>query len=178
MHYRGAWGSPGEFSCHHLLDDAAAAFDWLAARPEVDPSRIALVGFSLGGWVACTLAAQRAPAALVAVAPLVDGRQVPLPRDLAVDSAMTLAGTTADRLTVEWAGLAPLGQASASLRRVPFLLITGDRDELFPPSHFEPLLGLPGLAWVRFPRADHVFSEVRPGLRHVVARWLIDKLGV
>jgi len=177
MHYRGAWGSPGHFSCTNLVADAAAGFDWLAERPEVDAGRIAIVGFSLGGWVACTLASQRPAAALVAAAPLVDGRRVPLPRDLATESAMTLAGTTADRLTAEWAGLTPLGEIVASLSGVPFLLVTADRDELFPPSHFDPLLGLPRLVRVRFPQADHVFSDVRPGLRHVVARWLADELG-
>jgi pimeloyl-ACP methyl ester carboxylesterase len=147
-------------------------------RPEVRPGGVALVGFSLGGWVACTLAAQRDPAALVAVAPLVDGRRVPLPRDLAVESARTLRGTTADRLTEEWAGLSPLGQIATSLASFPFLLVTGDRDMLFPPSHYDPLMSLPRLSRVRFPQADHVFSDVRPGLRHVVARWLVDQLGV
>jgi len=176
LHYRGAWGSQGDFSCAHLVPDAAAGLEWLRRRPEVDARRIALVGFSLGGWVACTLAAQHSPAALVAVAPLVDGRRVPLPVDLAVESAATLHGTTADRLTTEWAGLSPLGEIAASLTSLPFLLVTGDQDALFPPHHFEPLLGLPRLTRIRFPRADHVFSEVRPGLRHVICHWLAEEL--
>ena len=112
----------------------------------------------------------------MAVAPLVDGRRVPLPVDLAVESAATLHGTTADRLTTEWAGLSPLGEIAASLTSLPFLLVTGDQDALFPPHHFEPLLGLPRLTRIRFPRADHVFSDVRPGLRHVICRWLADTL--
>jgi len=28
---------------------------------------------------------------------------------------------------------------------------------------------------VRFPRADHVCSNVRSGLRHVVCSWLLDQ---
>ena len=177
LHYRGAWGSEGDFSCEHLVADAVAGLEWLARRPEVDTRRIALVGFSLGGWVACTLAAQRPPAALVAVAPLVDGQRVPLPEALAIESAATLHGTTADRLTVGWANLPPLGGMAASLKGLPFLLVTGDRDPLFPPSHFDPLMGLPRLTRVRFPQADHVFSDVRPGLRHVITRWMIGELG-
>lgn len=177
LHYRGAWGSDGDFSCTYLVADAAAGLEWLTQRPEVRPGRVALVGFSLGGWVACMLAAERSPAALVAVAPLVDGRKVPLPSGLADESAATLHGTTADRLTAEWAGLPALGQIASSLTGLPFLLVTGDRDPLFPPSHYDSLMGLPRLARIRFPQADHVFSDVRPGLRHVVARWLVEQLG-
>jgi alpha/beta superfamily hydrolase len=176
LHYRGAWGSEGDYSLAHLVPDAAAGFDWLAGRPQVDPSRVALIGFSLGGWVACTLAAQRPPAALVAVAPLVDARRVALPEDLAEESAATLHGTTAERLNAEWADLAPLDGIVSRLTAVPFLLVTGDLDTLFPPAHFEPLLGLPRLRRIRFPRADHVFTDVRPGLRHVITRWLVDEL--
>ena len=32
LHYRGSWGSPGNFSFSHCLEDAAAALDWLG-RP-------------------------------------------------------------------------------------------------------------------------------------------------
>ncbi|MCD2185609.1 alpha/beta hydrolase [Actinomycetospora soli] len=37
------------------LDDCAAALDWLAARPEVDPARVALHGMSAGGGLAAAL---------------------------------------------------------------------------------------------------------------------------
>lgn len=38
--------------------DARAALAWLRARPEVDPQRVALLGFSLGGAVAALLAGE------------------------------------------------------------------------------------------------------------------------
>jgi dienelactone hydrolase len=177
LHYRGAWGSEGDFSCAHLLDDATAGFEWLARRPTVDPRRIAVIGFSLGGWVACALAAQRAPAALVAVSPLVDPGHVPLPADLAAESAATLRGTTAERLTAEWASLTPATEFADALQNLEVLLVTGDRDTLFPPPHFELLTSsLPHLRRIRFPHADHLISDVRPGLRHVIGRWLVETL--
>jgi alpha/beta superfamily hydrolase len=177
FHYRGAWGSPGRFSCASLVADAAAALDWLARRPEVDPRRIVLVGFSLGGWVACTLAADCAPAALVAVAPLVDPRLVPLPAALADESAATLNGTTAAQLAAEWGSLPPLTEVAPRLQVLKFLLVTGDQDSLFPPSHFDSFVAdLPNLKRVQFPQAEHLFSEVRPGLRHVICRWLAETL--
>jgi dienelactone hydrolase len=44
-----------------LSDDVVAAVHWLEARPEIDPGRIGLAGFSQGGWIA-PLAALKEPA--------------------------------------------------------------------------------------------------------------------
>jgi pimeloyl-ACP methyl ester carboxylesterase len=57
--YRGSWGTGGTFSFQNSLDDVAAALAWVRAPENVvkyhlDPSRIALVGHSLGGWLALT----------------------------------------------------------------------------------------------------------------------------
>lgn len=41
------------------LADLVAAYDWLAARPEVDPDAIAVVGISYGGYLAALLTALR-----------------------------------------------------------------------------------------------------------------------
>lgn len=55
--YRGSWGSPGDFSFTHGIEDTAAAIDYLRA-PEMarilrlDPARIVLIGHSMGGFMA------------------------------------------------------------------------------------------------------------------------------
>jgi len=63
FHYRGAWGSGGEFSWENAVEDALAAVAWIrtpnfAADHRVDPERIVLIGHSLGGWVALKAAAR------------------------------------------------------------------------------------------------------------------------
>jgi hypothetical protein len=55
-------GSPSEAA---ITDDFVRFHDLLAAREEVDLRRIVFHGRSLGGGVACSLAARRRPAALV-----------------------------------------------------------------------------------------------------------------
>ena len=67
--YRGYGGNPGRPSEDGLAADARAAQAWLAARPEVDPGRIAYLGESLGTAVALRLAVERPPAALVLRSP-------------------------------------------------------------------------------------------------------------
>jgi len=55
--YRGSWGSPGAFSFGNSIEDTEAAIAYLrepanAARLRADPKRIALVGHSMGGFMA------------------------------------------------------------------------------------------------------------------------------
>lgn len=55
FHYRGAWGSEGEFSFTHVIEDVAAAADFLRNNSEdyrVDPDKITLIGHSMGGFAA------------------------------------------------------------------------------------------------------------------------------
>jgi hypothetical protein len=67
--YRGYADNPGSPSEEGLRADARAAADALAARPEVDPERIAYFGESLGAAVAGGLATELPPAALVLRSP-------------------------------------------------------------------------------------------------------------
>ena len=67
--YRGYAGNPGSPTEEGLRADARAALQALAARPEVDPARIAYYGESLGAAVAGGLATERPPAALVLRSP-------------------------------------------------------------------------------------------------------------
>jgi len=53
----------------HFIDDARAAFDYLAAQPEVDPEDITLIGHSQGGSFAFDIAAGKGFARLVLLAP-------------------------------------------------------------------------------------------------------------
>lgn len=55
-------------------DDLAAAVDRVRRLDRVDAGRVAVLGFGLGGGHAVAVAARVDPAAVVAVAPLVDGK--------------------------------------------------------------------------------------------------------
>jgi pimeloyl-ACP methyl ester carboxylesterase len=57
FNYRGSWGSPGDFSFTHCLEDTQSAIAYLrdgenAAKLRSDPKTIVLVGHSMGGFMA------------------------------------------------------------------------------------------------------------------------------
>jgi uncharacterized protein len=62
FNYRGSWGSGGTFSRTHAIEDVQAALRFVrspiaAERYRADSMRIALVGHSMGGWLALLSAA-------------------------------------------------------------------------------------------------------------------------
>ena len=176
FHYRGCWGSQGDYSFTGLVDDARAAIEWVLRQPGVDPARLALAGSSMGGYA--TLEAGAADPrffSLVALSPLLDGTAAPMPRDLAIESEAMLRGISADELQRQWAALTPIASLANQLRGRRVLLVTGDRDELFPPAHYAPLvLLLPEMKRRHFAEGDHGFSLCRPQLVQTVVNWLAE----
>src|SRR5580698_3327020 len=61
--YRGSWGSPGDFSFTHCIEDTQAAIAYRrdaanAKKLRSDPAYIVLVGHSMGGFMARYVGAQ------------------------------------------------------------------------------------------------------------------------
>jgi pimeloyl-ACP methyl ester carboxylesterase len=69
VNYRGYGRSQGSPTEATLLQDALELYDWIGARPGVDPRRIAVIGRSLGSGVAAYVAAHRPAAAAVLITP-------------------------------------------------------------------------------------------------------------
>jgi uncharacterized protein len=144
MNYRGYGGSEGKPSERSLFADALLVFDGLARRPDVDRSRIVLVGRSLGSAVAVHVAAERPVAGLVLVSPF--------------ESMVEVGRRHYPWLPVKLLLRHPFdARARASAITAPLLAIVGERDGIIPPVHsrrlFEAWRG-PG-HWVAIPGADH-----------------------
>lgn len=61
FHYRGAWGSQGEYSLTHLSQDVASALNYLrseSAALRVDVNKLSIAGHSMGGFAALRSGAQ------------------------------------------------------------------------------------------------------------------------
>jgi dipeptidyl aminopeptidase/acylaminoacyl peptidase len=75
FHLRGHFDSEGSLEAQGFFDeiaDASAAWDFMAGQSGVDPSRLGLLGFSLGGAVASMLSGQRQVKAFATWASLFD----------------------------------------------------------------------------------------------------------
>ncbi|MBI3240935.1 MAG: GNAT family N-acetyltransferase [Chloroflexi bacterium] len=174
FHYRGCWGSGGDYSLHNLVDDVRAATDWVLKQPCVDGDRLALVGSSIGGYT--TLAAGAADSrfvALVPLCPLIDPNTAPLTLDIFDAFASMLNNITGPQLQQQWMTLPPITGLAAQLAGKRIFLVTGDQDELFSPEHYQPLLAaLPNIIQHRIPEADHSFTNHRQQLVTTVIDWL------
>ncbi|MBL4854731.1 MAG: alpha/beta fold hydrolase [Robiginitomaculum sp.] len=63
FHYRGAWGSEGNFSLGNVIEDAQAAAEFLrkpdsAVKYRIDPEHISFIGHSMGGFAALAAGAK------------------------------------------------------------------------------------------------------------------------
>jgi len=72
FNYRGSWGSGGTFSFTNALEDVATALAWIrtpknALAHGFDPTRLAIVGHSFGGWLALQASRTEPPGVCVAV---------------------------------------------------------------------------------------------------------------
>ncbi len=148
-----------------VLADANAALDTLLARDDIDPSRVVVYGFSLGGATATRLVGERTePVALIAGAPFsgwqrVAGDYVPL---------LTKA-LIRDRGDPE--------EAIARIGERPVLLVHGTSDGIVRPYHTKRLLEAATSAGVNARREtydglDHNGLLVDEAVRAEILRFL------
>lgn len=183
FHYRGCWGSEGTYSISGQVADVRSATEWVLRQPCVDGSRLALVGNSLGGYMALAAGATDTRfgariRAIVALCPLIDPASDSLTRADFDEFATMLNGVTGAALETQWRALTPITQMAAQLRGRSLMLVTGDRDTLFPPAHYAPVNDALTLHnWVQFDEGDHALSLCRQPMIQSVVRWLTHGLG-
>jgi pimeloyl-ACP methyl ester carboxylesterase len=197
FNYRGSWGSPGDFSFSHGIEDTAAAIAYLrepavAEKLRLDTSRIVLIGHSMGGFMAVQGAAAD-PAivafGLISAADLGGRFAQPLPKEreqavleglskgYAREGMAPLAGCTPEGLAketlahaAEWSFVAK----ADLLKTRPALVISSD-DGLAPGNQaFADALEAAGDKQVTtlYLATDHSYSDQRRELSAAVLQWL------
>ena len=180
LHFRGNWGSEGDYDMLTQPDDALAAVDFLLntdAEWKVDPDRVAMLGFSLGNRAAL-VAAQRDSriGAVISVAGFSDFEEVTLSDAAYASSTPFLRGTTARGLSAQWQKLAgpdnPINRI-AQINR-PLLIVHGTQDDTVPYWMASALHEASGkrAELVPIEDADHVFTGHRKQLVQAVSDWL------
>ena len=130
--YRG-WGASSDIECpsrRSIIADAGAAYDWLAARGDIDASRIAIWGASLGGYPATSVMAERTDAVALALwASVADAIW------LIDDFRHRLSG---GRWLAARLALRRHREPRDQVRRIgdrPVLIVHGEHDEIIPVRH-------------------------------------------
>jgi len=180
-HFRGCWGSGGEYGIPGLLTDALAADRLLRRYRHVDPARVGVLGYSIGGWVALELAARRRFAAVAAMAPA-------WPRDDGAGdaaylrrSARVLNAPHLERIWADFLAAARNGRPEARLPLIapaPLLLVQGLKDRMVPAASTARLHALASQPkkLLELPGEDHEFETDRSAVVAAVAGWLAGAL--
>ena len=197
FNYRGAWGSPGDFSFSHGVEDTAAAIAYLR-RPEVtkllrlDPARIVLIGHSMGGFMAVQGGAADpsiTAVGLISAADLGGRFAQPIPKEKEPSTIQALSEGYAHEGMAPLAGCTPEGLARETLAnaaRWSFLakvdalkgrsvLVVSSDDGLAPGNAaFATALEKAGDAHVTalHLNTDHSYSDQRGALSTAVLHWL------
>jgi dipeptidyl aminopeptidase/acylaminoacyl peptidase len=179
FHFRGSWGSGGAYSLAGLRDDLQAAATWLQPQPCVDVNRLALVGHSVGGYLALIASALDLRFnAVVSLCPLLSTGRAPLSLAVFDEFAEMLTGITGETLQSQWEALPPVESVAEQLLNRPILILTGGQDDIFPPKHYSPLMqAVPTIEWHEFPDGDHALSLCRPEAVRRTVNWLVTHLG-
>jgi alpha-beta hydrolase superfamily lysophospholipase len=166
LDYRGYGESGGDATEFGVYRDAEAAWAWMTSRPDIDSTRVAVYGRSIGSAVGLYLATERTVRAVVLESPFTSG----------IDMAREHAGLVPpDLIDLSLDNLERAGRL-----RVPLLVVHGSDDRLAPiamgrtiadTGHAEQFLVLDG--------ASHSTTYERGGerYRHAVQDFLYRHLG-
>jgi pimeloyl-ACP methyl ester carboxylesterase len=123
--FRGCWGSQGTFSLAGLTGDTRGAVEWVRKQPSV--------GGSTGMYPALLhAAADPGIRAVVGISPLIEPRAFQFPTAVADNFAGMLNGVTGQELQEQWKLLPPLSDSVGALAPRPLLLVTAEKDDIFP----------------------------------------------
>ena len=166
VNYRGYGNSEGRASESALCADALELCDWLKSRPGVDPTRIAVVGRSLGSGVAAFVAAHRQLAAAVLITPY--------------DSILEVARRRFPFAPLRFLLRYPFESVRfARAARAPLLALMSERDCVVPHAHTYRLLE----AWQGDKQAlciagsDHCDVQLNPQSWRAVREFLDGHFG-
>jgi uncharacterized protein len=194
--YRGSWGSPGDFSFAHCIEDTQAAIAYVrepanAKKLRADPARIILIGHSMGGFMANYAAAQdpKIEAVVMISAANLGGMATrrgenghesvvdTIATSLAAEGMAPLAGCTPQSLAREIVANKAqwnFADTAPKLASRPILVVTSD-DGLAPTNEaFVDALRKAGSTKVTATHmnTDHSYSDHRIALETTVLTWL------
>ena len=184
FHYRGCWGSEGDYILRTIPTDVQAAMDDLGSGkyPQVDPMRLLLIGSSLGSWAAVLSAAiDPRPFAVAIYGAATRLGATPYPAEVIESTfAPWLRGITPKTFNAQTAALGEEFQLLHQVHKIaprPLLIINGDDDPWTPLAGAQKLYEAASdpKQLVVVPSGNHYLSWHRQELIELIIKW-IDNL--
>lgn len=181
-HFLGAWGSGGTYRFTTLVPQARAVLRAVRRLDFVDGRRIAVYGFSMGGWAALNLAARELRLkAVVAVAPAGGPEMIgPGTRGILAHLSAPLRAPKPGALLADFRRAVSLGDPARAVAgfQAPLLLIHGDGDRTVPLAVSRRLRALAAgpVRLVVERGAGHDLLDRRRRLARRVANWLAARV--
>ena len=197
FHYSGSWGSDGDYTLEHDLEDAETVLDFILQdqRYGFEKNQIFAVGHSLGGFVCGQLTARRPEIRSGVLLMPCDIGRLPLIAhenaqahqailEVFADCPQWLTGVTGESLAreaEEKSEMFRLEGVAAQLAKKPVLCISGTLDACTPfACHGAPLAravqaaGGTNFRTLSYP-TDHFFSDYRITVAETVAEYLTEQ---
>lgn len=201
FHYRGSWGSYGDFSFQNVLNDVKAALKFVRSEEvsrkyHIDTEKLVLVGHSMGGFATLLTAAEdKDLSACVAVAPFdfgtmgsnarSDQKAMVFLKDMFTECIEPLRGATVEGLIAEamensekWS----FANNAEKLLKHKLLLIGAAKDIISVPElHYYPLVNaMLSKKADKFEYkqidTDHSFQDTRILLSEIIENWLEEQV--
>jgi uncharacterized protein len=197
FNYRGSWGTHGDFSFTHGIEDVAAAVAYIrepgnAKSLRLDPTRVVVIGHSMGGFMAVQASAADPTimaVGLISASDLAGRVPAPLPENgeaafikrysaaLENEGMAPLAGCTSEGLAREAFDNAPhwtFASKADALRTRPVLVVTSDDGYAPLNDAFTSALKKAGNNRVTTSHfaTDHSYNDKRLELSAALRKWL------
>lgn len=178
FHFRGCWGSKGNYTLAGLTEDCKVALDWVTLQECVDVNKIILIAGSTGSHPAITLGAtDNRIRAIIGISPVVEPGAFKFPIQMADTFAKMLTGISGEQMVKEWNDLPSLKEAIQGFSPRPMLLIAAGDDEIFPLSDYgHTIEGFSTIEAIERKNADHGFSNCRVWLVDTICDWIAKKM--
>ena len=180
FHYRGSWGSDGDYHFATLDDDVRAALDFLSsgANEQIDAARLALVGHSMGGWTAVRAGADERVRAVAVIGAVIEPSRLPFTAAMGEEKFTPfLNGITPEGFEEQWNGLDGVLEEAGSLDQ-PLLIVHAESDSVVPVEQAHLLHDASGgrARLEIHPDANHAFVWHRKWLIDLVIGWLDESV--